>query len=145
MGNDAYPELITKQAKLVLNDGKWLQFGRNDNTGNAQVLLTFELADGSRMQGFFGLTPKSMKYTMDKLHTCGFEGTSLRDMEHQTPHGKVELACGEEEYQGKRTMKIKFINRQGGFSIKAEDRLSIEDLDELSDLVKSDADDDIAF
>lgn len=124
----------TYAAQLVKNDGEWLQFSRA-STGNAQVLLSFELADGSRIQGFFAITPAAAEYTLAKLHSCGFTGASFRAMAGQTPNGKVELVIEHQEYRGKTQVRIKFINRQGGFSIKAEDRLAPDELDELSEMV----------
>lgn len=121
----------TYPAQLVKNDGEWLQFSYA-STGNAQVLLTFELEDGRRMQGFFPITPNAAEYTLAKLQSCGFTGTDYKAMRRQSPGGKVELVIIEDEYKGKRRPKIQFINRQGGFSIKAEDRIPDADLDRLS-------------
>lgn len=128
----------TYAAQLVKNDGEWAQFSYAQ-TGNAQVLLTFELEGGQRMQGFFSITPAAAEYTLQKLHNCGFSGTSFREMTKQTPHGKVELVIVPDDYKGKTRMKIQFINRPGGFSIKAEDRLKGDDLDRLSKMVAPNA------
>lgn len=125
----------TYPAQLVKNDGEWLQFSRSSN-GNGQVLLTFELADGQRMQGFFAITPAAAEYTLQKLHNCGFKGDSFRAMKDQTPNGKVELVIEHDEYRGKVRPKIKFINRTGGFSVKPEDRIPDDELDELSAMAK---------
>lgn len=125
----------TYSAQLVKNDGEWLQFGRSSN-GNGQVLLTFEMDGGQRIQGFFAITPNAAEYTLQKLHACGFSGNSFREMKKQTPGGKVELVIEHDEYRGKVRPKIKFVNRSGGFSIKQEDRLSLDELDELSNIVK---------
>lgn len=123
----------TYPAQLVKNDGEWLQFSRSSN-GNGQVLLTFALESGQYQQGFFAITPNAAEYTIQKLHACGFSGTSFREMAKQTPHGKVELVIEHDEYRGKVRPKIKFVNRLGGFSIKREDRLSLDELDELSQM-----------
>jgi hypothetical protein len=124
----------TYSAQLVKNDGEWLQFSYA-GSGNAQVLLTFELEGGQHMQGFFSITPAAAEYTLQKLHNCGFKGESFKDMLKQTPHGKCDLVVVMDEYKGKTRPKIKFINRQGGFSIKPEDRLNDDDLDRLSKMI----------
>lgn len=131
-----YEDQRTVSAQLVKNDGAWVQFGRNENTQNAQALLTFEVPGEGRKQDFIALTPAAMEYSIKKLHACGFEGYDLRAMERQTPHGKVELVLGPDEYKGKRREKIIFINAQGGMQIKRENRLRPDELDDLSALAK---------
>ncbi len=128
----------TYQGTIVKNGRDWLQFGKSAKKGTPQVLISFRIADGSDADGqtvqWTGfLTDKAMERTLESLHTCGFTGSSFRDMLAQTPSREpVEIVVQTEEYDGKQRSRVAFINRGGGYSIREEDRLSDGDLDRLS-------------
>ncbi len=96
-------------------------------TGTPQIALEFKLIDsGGRKTFFLPVTDNSFQYTEEKLRTCGWTGDSLDDLSSIV--GKlVDLVIVDEDYNGKKREKLKFINsidRAGGArmdSAKARD------------------------
>src|SRR5689334_5227479 len=95
--------------------------------GREQVAVEFALENNRRITwfGFFGdkvdnggktLTER----TIESLRAIGWDGDDLTDL--STARGVASLVIGHEEYNGKTTPKVKFVNRLGGgFKPKAMD------------------------
>lgn len=85
-------------------------------TGTVQVAIEFRLAEGpdagSRITAYKPVTEKALKYTVADLRTCGWKGDDLEDLT-SVKGGQVELVLAAEEFNGKVTTKVKFINEPG--------------------------------
>ncbi len=98
------------------------------STGTHQIAIEFEYLDESGGITYYGpLTDAAFEYTMRAIRTAGFQGDDLSDLSslcNDTP--EVVLVIGPEEYNGKTTLKVKFINSPGGLAMK--DALRGDDL-----------------
>jgi hypothetical protein len=98
------------------------------STGTHQIAIEFEFLDEGGGITYYGpLTDAAFEYTMKAIRTAGFEGDDLSDLSSLTNEPpEVVLVIGPEEYQGKITRKVKFINSSGGLALK--DALQGDDL-----------------
>lgn len=105
-------------------------------TGTHQIAIEFEFLDETGGITYYGpLTDKALEYTMKAIRTAGFEGDDLSDLSSltgETP--EVMLVIGPEEYEGKVTRKVKFINSMGGLALK--DALQGDDLSAFAKRMK---------
>lgn len=89
-------------------------------TGTPQIGIEFEFLDEVGGITYYGpLTDAAFQYTMKAIRTAGFAGDDLSDLsslENDAP--EVMLVIGPEEYNGKVTRKVKFINSMGGLAMK---------------------------
>jgi hypothetical protein len=90
------------------------------STGTHQIAIEFEYLDEAGGITYYGpLTDKAFEYTMKAIRAAGFQGDDLSDLTSlcgETP--EVILVIGPEEYEGKTTLKVKFINSMGGLALK---------------------------
>jgi hypothetical protein len=91
------------------------------STGTHQIAIEFQYLDEQGGITYYGpLTDAAFEYTMKAIRTAGFQGDDLSDLSsltgEQTP--EVMLVIGPDEYNGKVTMKVKFINSMGGLALK---------------------------
>jgi hypothetical protein len=97
-------------------------------TGTHQIAIEFEFLDEQGGITYYGpLTDAALEYTMKAIRTAGFQGDDLSDLSSlcgETPD--VMLVIGPDEYEGKVTRKVKFINSMGGLAVK--DALQGDDL-----------------
>jgi hypothetical protein len=90
----------------------------------AQAAVRFALLDfpGKTITwfGFLEASDKAFEIAMEGLRTAGWKGDDLSDMtmlvEATAP--EVVLVVGHEEYEGKTSAKVKFINSAGGVAMK---------------------------
>lgn len=91
------------------------------STGTPQIAIEFELLDEAGGITYYGpLSDAAFPYTMKAIRTAGFEGDDLSDLSSLTAEDapEVVLVIGPEEYNGKTTLKVKFINSAGGLALK---------------------------
>ncbi len=97
-------------------------------TGTHQIAIEFEFLDETGGITYYGpLTDAALEFTMKAIRSAGFLGDDLADLSSltgETP--EVVLVIGPEEYNGKVTRKVKFINSAGGLALK--DALQGDDL-----------------
>jgi hypothetical protein len=98
------------------------------STGTHQIAIEFEFLDETGGITYYGpLSDAAFEYTMKAIRAAGFQGDDLADLSSlsgETP--EVMLVIGPEEYNGKVTRKVKFINSMGGLALK--DALQGDDL-----------------
>jgi hypothetical protein len=98
------------------------------STGTHQIAIEFEFLDEQGGITYYGpLSDAAFPYTMKAIRSAGFLGDDLSNLDSlsgETP--EVVLVIGPEEYNGKVTLKVKFINSTGGLALK--DALQGEDL-----------------
>ena len=89
------------------------------STGKTQLAITFETTQG-KLTVYKYFTDAAMPYTEADLRTLGWDpqenGWRVDDLlESQEIVGNVcNLVCGYEDYNGKQTLKVKFINDVNG-------------------------------
>jgi hypothetical protein len=114
-------------------DGEtFAQFGETKN-GNPQVVVNFEILDGpeaGRRIAWFGyFTEKTAQRTVESLRYCGFKGNDLSAAVTQPLDQEVQIVIDHEEYNGKTSAKVQWVNRGGGDGFRLEkpmDRRGLE-------------------
>jgi hypothetical protein len=90
------------------------------STGTHQIAIEFEFLDVTGGITYYGpLTDAAFEYTMKAVRTAGFQGddlSNLTSLTGETP--EVVLVIEDDEYKGKTTRKVKFINSAGGLALK---------------------------
>lgn len=87
--------------------------------GNEQLAIAFDFIDhpGHRMTAYLSFTDAAFDYSLKKLRNCGWQGNNFDDMTGLDAN-EVQLVVDWEEYQGKRELRIGFINAAGGIALK---------------------------
>jgi hypothetical protein len=96
------------------------------STGKEQVAVEFTFVDppGRRMTWFGFFTEATFDRTIEALRYCGWTGTDLADFaaaDGLLPPGmdqEVELVVEHDEYKGKVSAKIAWVNSGGGLALK---------------------------
>lgn len=92
--------------------------GKSSKKGTPQVAVKFELLDlpGEKITWFGYLSDAAFDITMRGLDACGFQGNDLSDLSSIIGEGapEVVLVVEHEEYEGKWSARVKFINAAGG-------------------------------
>jgi len=93
-------------------------------TGSYQVGVEFLFTDGPNKDstitwyGYF--TEKTKERTIESLKIAGLKGVDISDLSSlsasDTP--TVQIVLEEEEYQGNRQVKVKWVNKIGGLAMK---------------------------
>ena len=85
--------------------------------GKEQVAVEFEILDegfhGQRITWFGYFSEKTMDVTLRALRTMGWQGDDLSDLTGIT-NNEVSLVVEQEEYEGKWTAKVRWVNSLGG-------------------------------
>ena len=89
-----------------------------------QVGIAFDLLDGpdagQSITAYGSFSGAALPYTLEKMRTAGWRGDDLADLSSiggpKTPD--VQLVIEHEEYNGKLSAKVKFINSLGGVAMK---------------------------
>lgn len=97
-------------------------------TGKEQVGIEFEVVLGEDETGiqtgritYYGtFTDKAMEITLKALRTSGWRGDDLADLSSVGGEGapEVSLVIENEEYKGKWSSKVKWVNSPGGLAMK---------------------------
>jgi hypothetical protein len=98
-------------------------------TGTHQIAIEFEYLDEQGGITYYGpLSDAAFPYTMKAIRAAGFEGDDLSDLSSLTNETtpEVVLVIAPDTYNGKTTLKVKFINSAGGLAMK--DALQGDDL-----------------
>lgn len=94
------------------------------STGKEQIAVQFDFVEpaGTRLTWYGYFTDAAMDRTIESLRHCGWRGDDLSVFDGQSlPAGfdqEVELVVKHEEYQGKTSARIAFINGGGGLAMK---------------------------
>jgi hypothetical protein len=107
------------------------------STGTHQIAIEFEYRDEPGGITYYGpLTDAAFEFTMKAIRTAGFEGDDISDLSSLCNGAApdVMLVIGPEEYNGKTTIKVKFINSLGGLALK--DALQGDDLTQFARTLK---------
>ena len=108
-----------------------LQFGKA-STGTVQIAVTFEITDGPDLGDYVtwlgSLTDKAAAHTLKALAVMGApHGKTLDQLGVSDLGSLVSLVLEWETHQGKRRLRVKWVNRPGGgFNMK--DKLDAEAL-----------------
>ena len=93
-------------------------------TGTSQLAVKFETAEGT-ITGWFPMTEKAIKYTIEKAVNMGFTGSSLAELNDGTclVGNRCVITVAEEEYKGEMKLRVRFVNPVGwkGFEIERDD------------------------
>ena len=102
--------------------------------GTPQAAVVFDLLDypGQTITMFAALSDAALAYTVEKLRTCGWRGCDLADLSGLD--AEVILVVEAEEYNGKWTSKVKYVNAVGASFANA---LAGDDLAAFSASMKS--------
>jgi len=82
------------------------------------VAVRFEVTEGEltgeqiTWYGYF--TDAAQQYTMANLRTCGWTGDDLYDLSSIDGTGDVSIVLVDDDFNGKVTLKVKYINAPGG-------------------------------
>jgi hypothetical protein len=101
------------------------------STGKEQVAVEFELLDAEGNPGphitWFGyFTDATYERTIEALRHCGWEGDDLANLSGVDAN-EVSLVIKAEEYNGKWTPKVQFVNAPGGGGLALREQLSAEE------------------
>ncbi len=96
----------------------------NTSTGKEQLGIEFELMDVDGVAGphitYYGyFTDAALEFTVKALRACGWKGTDLTDLAGLTDN-EVSLVIAHEEYEGKVTAKVQWVNAPGGLAMKSQ-------------------------
>ena len=83
------------------------------------VGVEFELDTGAHISWFGYFTEKTTERTIESLRFCGWTGQDLDDLREIGSKDKltVQLVIEHEEYDGKTTAKVQWVNRGGGLRL----------------------------
>jgi hypothetical protein len=107
------------------------------STGTHQIAIEFEFLDEAGGITYYGpLTDAAFEYTMKAIRAAGFVGDDFSDLTSLCDGSAPEvfLVIGPDEYEGKVTRKVKFINSAGGLALK--DALQGDDLSNFAKRMK---------
>lgn len=93
------------------------QFG-DTKDGLPQVVVLFAIIDGPwsgrRLYWFGFFTEKSAKRTIESLRFCGFKGDDLSALLSQKINQEVSITVGHNDWEGKVTARVDWVNAAGG-------------------------------
>jgi hypothetical protein len=100
--------------------GRWAKLAYTKDN-NPQVAAELEIIDGGLHAGLHGhtlkwfgqFTEKTEERTLESLRLLGWDNDDLSNMSG-IGTTDVEIVVGEEEYDGRRTLKVQWINALGG-------------------------------
>lgn len=93
------------------------------SNNNEQLAVSFDfLGDdgqptGTRMTRYFSFTDDAFDWSLKALRNCGWRGNNFDDLTGLDAN-EVQLVLDYEEYQGKRELRIAFVNAAGGIALK---------------------------
>lgn len=109
----------------------WAQFGET-KAGAPQVAITFAILDGpqaGRRCAWFGyFTADTIKRTIESLRYCGFKGDELATLLTQKINQEVSITVEHNEWDGKVTARVAWVNAAGGGGIKLAKPLGTDQL-----------------
>lgn len=112
-----YDAVATPDSEL----GLYAQFGESKN-GKQQVAINFEIITGEhagRHITWFGyFVPAAATRTIEALRYCGFRGDDLSTAPTQKLNQRVQIVVEHDEYQGRKSAKVKWVNRGGNGGVK---------------------------
>lgn len=93
-------------------------------TGKEQLAVEWGLLDGSgrKITSYHYFSERAIDISMDQLRTAGFRGTDISDLSslHHSegnPTPECEIVVVHEEYNGKVSAKVRFVNSNGGLAL----------------------------
>lgn len=138
--------LISKRGTYLANI-KAVSVESKDN-GTAQAIIMFDaesliLANGDKedaagqgITGYFNLVTKAGKLNEINIRaikdSLGWDGSSFSSLQDGDYAGvQVQIVCDEEEYQGKSSMRVKYLNPKdyAGIGPKKADSVTLKSLD----------------
>lgn len=78
--------------------------------GSWRVALGFETDDGEGIYGYLYLTDKAADRSIETLETVFDFNLNFETIADQLMGKRCSVTCKEEEYQGKQTMRVQWIN-----------------------------------
>lgn len=94
--------------------------------GEPNVQLKFDIEGVGEMTYYGSLKGGAVPFTLDALLNCGYKGKDCTDIINGPDSGaltigvEVNVAIGEEEYNGVKKKKIKFVNAPGNAVQRAD-------------------------
>lgn len=113
--------------------GKWLALAESwdfnhAKTGTPQIVVTFKIAggpfDGDRVTWFGSFSERASDRTLESLRYAGWTGDDLSAIEALPT--EVELEIELEEYEGRYTNKVQWVNKAG--RVKVQNAMSDDQL-----------------
>ena len=105
-------------------------------TGTHQIFVTFEIVEysdadqrwlptGEEITWIGAFSDKTTERTIESLGHLGWTGDNLEELDNPTPDAlaalmpnDVDLVCEPEEYDGKQTLKVRWVNAPGAGRFK---------------------------
>lgn len=108
---------MSKLEKVGTFKAKALRFKTDPSSGGTpRVSVEFSVTEGPEAGSTIWwdgwLTDKAQERTCESLMHCGWTGADFETLPGLGTQD-VELVCEEEEYQGKKTVKVKWVNDPG--------------------------------
>ena len=114
-------------APLTNHKAKLIDYGIGETlAGEPNVQLKFDVEGVGEMTYYGSLKGGAVPLTLDALLTCGYKGKDCTDIIDGPDGGalilgtEVNVAIGEEEYNGATKKKIKFVNAPGSAVQRAD-------------------------
>ena len=118
----------------------WAQFSQPKN-GTTQVVISFEILDGmwaGRKVAWFGsFSEKAYERTLQALRYCGMKGDDLMTLPDQVLDQEVSIVVEHNEWEGKVTARVAWVNEPGGGGLRLKNPLSKDALRHLAGQMKS--------
>ena len=93
-------------------------------TGKEQLAVEWGLLDGTgrKITSYHYFSEKAIDISMDQLRVAGFRGSDLSDLSSlhnsdESPTPECEIVIVHEEYNGKTSAKVRFVNSTGGLAL----------------------------
>ena len=93
-----------------------LQFGYSSK-GTEQLGISFLLENGRHIAAYLYFSEAAADRSIESLRTMGWKGDDLFALTVEDLPEQVSLVIEPEEYEGKWTSKVKWINRAGGLNM----------------------------
>ena len=120
-----------KAKALKLDSGSYVEFARTNN-GGFQVYARFKIVDGEdageSLPWYGSLAGGGVEITVKGLRAMGFVGDDLEDAPSQDLSNEVQITVKQNDYQGKISYRVAFVNPLYSQGVKPENRVSGQEL-----------------
>lgn len=135
-----YYDAVAACIKNEAGDDAYVQFGSTKG-GDPQICVNFEIVSGPhaghRVAWYGYFTEKTAKRTVESLRYCGFKGDDLMGALAQKLDNQVSIKIEHNEYQGKVSERVAWVNQPGGPGVRLQAPMNTADLRSFSARMKA--------